>query len=176
MPEAGKRRSMIIYDAQSMGALIGVEAGFPLIPANLAAVFCLGALLWGLKTPAESLIDRCSRLLPAFGAMAILLLVIGWWVFGLVKDRQWAQELATGRFEKLNGCVRDFTEYVNPDHDIGTDTFTLNGRPFQISDNVWQLGYHTSYHHGSPIGPNTHLLVYANGSRMLRIEVLTAGC
>lgn len=167
---------VIVYDAQSMGALVGVEAGFPFVLTVFFGGFFLYALVWGLRTPAEGLIERSSRLLPAFGAMAILLAGAGWWTFGVVQDRVWAQELAMGRFEKLDGCVSNFTEDVNPDHDIGTDTFTLVGRPFRISDNVWQLGYHTSRHHGSPIGPDSHLLVYANGSRMLRIELLPAGC
>ena len=107
-------------------------------------------------------------------AMAVAYL--GYLAFAAVEDAVWTSDYAQHRYEVLDGCVHDFAEVVQPDHDLGVDTFTLSGRHFRLSDSGWRLGYHVSHHHGSPIQENTHLRVFASGPRLLKIDVLPSGC
>ena len=100
----------------------------------------------------------------------------GYLAFACIEDGLWALDYVSHRYEVLDGCVRSFGETVEADHDLGTDTFTLNGRDFRLSDSGWRLGYHVSNHHGSPIHENAHLRVFANGPRLLKIDVLSGGC
>jgi hypothetical protein len=56
------------------------------------------------------------------------------------------------------------------------DAFVLSGHHFKLSDSDWRLAYHVSHHHGSPIQAGAPLRVFANGSRLLRIDISQGGC
>ena len=115
-------------------------------------------------------------LAPFLGMTAIAVASVGYLGFAVAEDWLWASDYAGHRYEVLDGCVHDFDEAVQTDHDLGVDTFTLNGRHFRLSDSGWRLGYHVSHHHGSPIRENARLHVFANGPRLLKIDVLSNGC
>jgi hypothetical protein len=88
----------------------------------------------------------------------------------------WKLDYEYGHYITLEGCVQDFNEVVQQEHDLGVDEFTLVGHKFKISDSQWRLGFHTSRHHGSPIDEGVHLRVFASGDHMLRIDVLRQSC
>jgi hypothetical protein len=162
-----------IYDAATMGA---VDSSEMMIVAFIALGFSAMAInLWlrARSTPKRALSPKQP---PLFTAAGVAIAAIIYLIFALFQDFAWASDDTHHRYEILDGCVHDFHEAFQPDHDLSVDTFKLNRHPFKLSDSGWRLGYHRSHHHGSPIAENVHLRVFASGSRMLRIDVFSAKC
>jgi hypothetical protein len=103
-------------------------------------------------------------------------LQLSYLLFAVVETALWRYDYGSHRYEVIDGCVEDFEETVQTDHDLGVGTFELKGHRFVLSDSGWRVGYHTSHHHGSPMQGGAHLRVYADGPRLLRIELLDGGC
>ncbi len=166
-----------IYDAGTMVAVdrsMVVAACFGTIAFSTIAAFAWRR--WRLMPKREARFSLSQTLGPPLGMSAMAIAALGYLAFAAIEDALWASDYAARRYEIIDGCVRHFNELVETDHDLGVDTFSLNGRQFKLSDSQWRLGYHVSHHRGSPIHENTHLRVFANGSRLLRIDVSPDEC
>jgi len=166
-----------IYDASAMWAV--APSTVAVTTFGVVAFSTMAALGWRQVRPAtvrDGTMSDPPRILAVLAFSAMSAFSIGYLAFAGIEDLLWKTDYANHRYEVLDGCVRDFSEEVQTSHDLGVDTFTVDGRAFRLSDSDWRLGYHLSHHHGSPIEEGTHLRVFANGPNLLRIDVLSTGC
>ena len=101
---------------------------------------------------------------------------VGFLAYAGFQTVRWRYDYAHHQYVVLDGCVAQFSETVQSDHDLGVDDFTIQGRAFKLSDSGWRVGYHLSHHHGSPIEEGVHLRAFARGPQLLRIEVIPTPC
>jgi hypothetical protein len=106
----------------------------------------------------------------------IVLALIGYLTYSIIQTIIWRYDYIQHHYEILEGCVTQFSEHMEPDRDLGTDDFMLQGHPFRLSDSGWRTGYNVSHHHGSPIREGARLSVFAHGDNLLRIELLPNPC
>ncbi|MDB5492718.1 MAG: hypothetical protein JWP86_55 [Phenylobacterium sp.] len=166
----------VIYDALTL----------PVVDPSMISVALFGSLMFSAiavvswvrlgRRSAQRGADR-SREMMACGVITLMALGgLGFLTYSGVETLVWRYDYAHHQYAVLDGCVAQFHEAVHPDHDLGVDHFTLQGHPFALSDSGWRVGYHFSRHHGSPIENGVHLRAFAQGQRLLRIEVLTPPC
>jgi hypothetical protein len=116
--------------------------------------------------------DLMRRAISALVATAMLVFL----TYAGVQTIIWRYNYTHHHFAVLDGCVTDFEEAAQSDHDLGVDDFMLQGHPFRLSDSGWRVGYHRSHHHGSPLQDGVHLRAFANGGSLLRIEQIRSAC
>jgi hypothetical protein len=165
----------VVYDARQMsvidGGMIDV-ALFGLFGFSIMAV--AGWLRLRKLHEQRTLVQPTTLGVAMMSIMAVLPPI--YLLYAAVETGLWRSDYTSHRYEVLEGCVNNFDETVQSDHDLGVDTFDLDGRRFTLSDSGWRVGYHVSHHHGSPIQDGAHLRVFASGDRLLRIELLDGGC
>jgi hypothetical protein len=166
----------IVYDALTM----------PVADLSMISIAVFGSIGFAAMAAASwvQLRKKPSRRSedPTMEMMARVLMTlmaaveVGYLFYSGVQTVRWRYDYARHRYVVLDGCVAQFREKVQSDHDLGVDDFSLQGRSFRLSDSSWRVGYHLSHHHGSPIEEGVHLRVFARGQRLLRIEVVPTPC
>ena len=153
----------------------------PVIDGGMVLVACFGLIAYSTvaffawirrhsRAHHLTLTGFTQREISPWFATAIAILPLGYLTFAVIEEALWSFDYSTRQYEVIDGCVRGFREVIQTDHDLGVDTFNLNGHSFRLSDSGWRIGYHVSHHHGSPIQEGSHLRVFANGPRLLRID------
>lgn len=155
-----------IFDAGSMSV---IDSGMIFV-SSFGAIAYSAVAVFAWSNPGS----RSYR--SRWGITAFAMLPIAYLAFSAIAEALWSFEYATRQYTIIDGCVRHFREVVQTDHDLGVDTFQLDGHSFRLSDSGWRVGYHISHHHGSPIAEGAHLRVFANGPRLLRIDVSSERC
>jgi hypothetical protein len=166
-----------IYDAGTMGAVDQwtFVSMFCWAAALSAALFFWWRRLWKLpKTTIRE--DLYRHVAPLVWTAVIAAASFSYLAFIIVAQAVWSFDYSHHRYDTLDGCVENFTEVVEIERKLAVDTFTLNGRRFSLSDSGWRLGYHVSHRFGSPISEGARVRAFANGSRLLKIEVAPNGC
>jgi hypothetical protein len=165
-----------VYDALTMPV---VDPAMVAVALSGAAVFtAVAAASWfQLRRRRRRRSEDSSKELMARGVATIMAAaVIGFLVYAGFQTVLWRYDYEHHRYVILDGCVAQFSERVQSDHDLGVDDFTLQGRAFRLSDSGWRMGYHRSHHRGSPIEEGVHLRAFAQGPQLLRIEAIPTRC
>jgi hypothetical protein len=167
----------IVYDALSM----------PVIDPRMISVAVFGSVAFSAVAVASWIGLRAKKsrrssedLSKEMMGRGIITLMaagaVGFLIYAGVQTAVWRYHYTHRHYVFLDGCVTQFEETVQADHDLGVDDFTLQGRSFKLSDSGWRAGYHLSHHHGSPVQEGVHLRAFAQGSHLLRIELVPIPC
>jgi hypothetical protein len=167
----------IVYDALTMPVIdpgmINVVMFGSVAFSAIAAASWIGLRAKKSRRSSEDLsnemMGRGMITLMASGA-------VGFLIYAGVQTAAWRYDYTHRHYVVLDGCVTQFAETLQSDHDLGVDDFTLQGRPFKLSDSGWRSGYHLSHHHGTPLQEGVHLRAFAQGPRLLRIELVPIPC
>lgn len=116
---------------------------------------------------------RVSRRTHRVFAWTWLLLSLAWTgSVSLVKwqrYRQAAAELRQGRYQTVEGVVRDFVPMPRSGHIM--ESFAVGDRRFSYSDFVATPGFHQTAGYGGPIHEGVRVRVSYSGNVILRLEV-----
>ena len=139
---------------------------------------CIAVFNWSMFRTGKRRITvfGAQKTTNPFAPALIALVAGGYLAYRAIQLEVWRIDYQQGRYELVDGCVKDFKEMVERDHDLGTDTFRVNERRFILSDSGWRLGYHKSWHRGSTIQPNAHVRLAAENGQLLRIDIYKGGC
>jgi Na+-transporting methylmalonyl-CoA/oxaloacetate decarboxylase gamma subunit len=92
----------------------------------------------------------------------------------LIHQQRYA--LDHGRYERIKGCVQDYSENLYRDGHLAIDTFSVNGHRFEINDSDWTTGFRTTQRRGGRLANGVPVEIYRSGRKILLLRAASTLC
>jgi hypothetical protein len=144
--------------------------------AAIAGSMALGTAIWlirrgrGRVTPAAQQFITGAVVLIVFSAAAVAYVVYRDNVIQKMKASYLAKT-----YDVDSGCVTNFVETVDV-HGVATDTFSVDGRAFEVVGGPWPIGFRRTLHDGSPVRPGASVRMESRKDKILAISLESPKC